>query len=218
MTANLATLRAGANAIGIPYRVTECNSYYSGGAPGISDAYASSLWAIDFLFDLAAGGAAGANFQGGDHSQGYTPIADDTGVVIGPRPVYYGMLMFTLAGQGMLCQTTVAAGSLNVTAYAVKSGSGGWNVVIVNKDQTANLQVTVSLPQKVSSATLLTMTQLNEGATAPSLAATSGVSIQGSVVNPDGSFAPAGAYTVTTSGSGVSCYVPALTAVLVQAS
>ena len=218
LTANLAILRNASQATGIPYRMDECNSYYLGGAAGISDAYASSLWVIDFLFNLAASGASGANMQGGDHTQGYTPIADASGVVIGPRPEYYGMLFFTLAGQGTLYPATVTAGSLNVTAYAVKADAGGWNVVIVNKDATANLQVTVSLPQQVDSATLLEMTQLSEGASAPSLSATDGVSIQGSGVNADGTFAPSAAYTLASNGSTVSCYVPALTAVLVQTS
>ncbi len=218
LDANLAILKTASQASGIPYRMDECNSYYLGGASGISNSYASSLWVIDFLFGLAAGGASGANMQGGDHTQGYTPIADATGVVIGPRPLYYGMLMFTLAGQGALCPTTVTAGSLNVTAYAVKAADGGCNIVIVNKDTTANLQVTVSLPQQVNSATLVEMTQLSEGASGPSLSGTGGVSIQGSCVNPDGGFAPAASYTLASNGSVVDCYVPALSAVLIQAS
>jgi len=218
LIANLASLQAAAQAAGIPYRIDECNSYYSGGAYGISDSYASSLWVVDFLFNLAAGGASGANLQGGDHSLGYTPIADNSGVVIGPRPLYYGMLFFTLAGQGTVYETVVAAGSLNVTAYSVKRTDGGWNVVIVNKDKTSNLQVTVSLPGQVNSATLLAMTQLSAGAITPSLSATDGVSIQGASVNTDGTFAPSAAYTLATSGPLVACYVPALTAVLIQTS
>jgi hypothetical protein len=218
LISNLATLKAGAESIGIPYRMAECNSYFSGGAFGISNSYASSLWVVDFLFNLVAGGASGANFQGGDDTQGYTPIADASGVVVGPRPEYYGILLFTLAGQGTLCQTAVSAGALNVSAYAVKAAAGGWNVIVVNKDPTANLQMTVSLPDAVSSATLMGMSQQSAGATGPSLQATAGVSIQGACVNVDGSFAPAAAYTLATSGSSVQCYVPALSAVLIQAS
>ena len=213
---NLAILKTAAQKAGMPFRIAECNSYYLGGAVGISDSYASSLWVIDFLFGLAAGGASGANLQGGNHSPGYTPIADNSGVVIGPRPEYYGMLMFTLAGQGTLYQTTVAAESLNVTAYAVKQAEAAWNVTIVNKDPTVSLQVTVALPQEVSSATLLAMTQLSDGADGPSLSAVDGVTIQGASVNPDGSFAPAEPYVLANSGSLVVCYVPAMSSVLIQ--
>jgi hypothetical protein len=218
LVSNLSVLQAGAQAIGIPYRMSECNSYYNGGAPGVSDSYASSLWVIDYLFNCAQGGASGVNFHGGGNSTGYTPIADSSGAVVGARPEYYGMLFFTLAGEGTLYQTQVSAGSLNVTAYAVKTTAGGLNIVIVNKDLTANLQVSVTLPQSVSTASLLAMTQLTTGATAPNLSATTGVTIQGAAVNVDGTFSPGSAYTLTASGAEVNCYVPALTAVLIQAA
>jgi hypothetical protein len=218
LVSNLTVLQAGAQAIGIPYRMAECNSFYNGGAPGVSDSYASSLWVIDYLFNCAQGGASGVNFHGGGNSTGYTPIADSSGTVVGARPEYYGMLFFTLAGEGTLYQTQVSAGTLNVTAYAVKTSAGGLNIVIVNKDLTANLQVSVTLPQSVSTASLLAMTQLTTGATAPNLSATTGVTIQGAAVNVDGTFSPGAAYTLTASGAEVNCYVPALTAVLIQAA
>jgi hypothetical protein len=196
--------------------MSECNSFYNGGSNGVSDSYASSLWVIDYLFNCAQGGASGVNFHGGGNSAGYTPIADSSGTVVGARPEYYGILLFTLAGEGTLYQTQVSAASLNVTAYAVKSSSGGTNLVVVNKDSTQNLQLTVMLPQGVTAATLVAMTQLTSGATGPDLSATSGVTIQGVSVNVDGSFTTGAAYTLQSSGTQVSCYVPALSAVLIQ--
>ena len=57
---------------------------------------------------------------------GYTPIADSGGAVVEARPEYYGILLFTLAGQGTLYTTSLSGiGSLNITAYAVKTSSGG---------------------------------------------------------------------------------------------
>jgi hypothetical protein len=215
---DLAILQAGAQTIGIPYRMAECNSYYNGGSSGISDSYASSLWVIDYLFDCAQAGASGVNFHGGGNGAGYTPIADSSGTVVGARPEYYGIVMFTLAGAGTLYQTTVSAAALNVTAYAVKTTAGGLNIIVVNKDSTQNLQLTLTLPQSATAATLLGMTQLTSGATAPSLTATSGVTIQGATVNIDGTFSPAAAYTLTAKGTQVSCYVPALSAALIAAS
>jgi hypothetical protein len=203
----------------VSFRVSECNSYYNGGADGISDAYCSSLWVIDFLFDGALGGSTGANFHGGGNGTGYTPIADSGGAVVEARPEYYGILFFVLAGQGTLYTTSLSGiGSLNVTAYAVKTASGGLNLVIVNKDSTQNLQLTVQLPQTAGSATLLEMTQLSSGASGPSLSATSGVTIQGATIGVNGSFSPGEAYTLSASASQVTCYVPALSAVLVQAT
>src|ERR1700733_11785163 len=170
---DLATLQTGAQGIGIPYRMSECNSFYNGGSNGVSDSYASSLWVIDYLFNCAQGGAVGVNLHGGGNSAGYTPIADSSGVVGGARPEYYGGLLFTLAGAGRLYQ---------------------------------------------AAATLVAMTQLTSGASAPDLSATAGVTIQGVSVQVDGTFSPAAAYTLTASGSSVSCYVPALSAVLIQIS
>jgi len=228
LVADLAILKAGAQSIGVPYRMSECNSYANGGSGsgggctvtggggssstppnGVSDAYASSLWVIDFLFNCAQGGASGVNFHCGGDGTGYTPIADNDGIVVGVRPEFYGILLFTLAGQGTLYTTDISAGSLNVTAYAVKTAAGGLNVIVVNKDLTQNLQLTAQLPQSTGSATLLTMT--GQG-----LSATSGVAIQGAGVNPDGTFAPAAAYALSPSASQLSCYVPALSAVLIQ--
>jgi hypothetical protein len=216
LVADLATLSTGARAIGVPFRMSECNSYYNGGADGVSDAYASSLWVIDYLFNCAEGGAAGVNFHGGGDGDGYTPIANSAGTVVGVRPEFYGIVFFTLAGQGPLLATEIAAGSLNVTAYAVSNGAGGQNVVVVNKDPTMNLSVTISLPQNVSVASLVSMNQETPGATGPSLSATAGVTIQGAEIAVDGSFLPAEPYGLNPSGRQVQCYVPALSAVLVQ--
>jgi len=217
IVSNLATLNAGARGIGLPFRMSECNSYYNGGADGVSDAYCSALWVVDFLFDCAMGGSVGTNFHGGGNGDGYTPIADSGGAVVEARPEYYGILLFTLAGQGTIYSSSLSGiGSLNVTAYAVKAASGGLNLVIVNKDSTQNLEITAQLPQSAAAATLLEMTQLSSGATGPSLSATSGVTIQGASIGVNGSFTPAVAYTLTSNGSQVSCYVPALSAVLVQ--
>jgi hypothetical protein len=214
---DLATLNAGAKGIGVPFRMSECNSYYNGGADGVSDAYCSSLWVVDFLFDCAMGGSAGTNLHGGGNSDGYTPIADSGGAVVEARPEYYGILFFSLAGQGTLYTTSLSGiGSLNVTAYAVNTASGGLSLVIVNKDSTQNLALTAQLPRNAATASLLEMTQLSQGATGPILSATSGVTIQGASIGVNGSFAPEAAYTLSVSGMQVICYVPALSAVLIK--
>jgi hypothetical protein len=216
LIANLAILEGGAQNVGVPYRMSECNSFYNGGASGVSDSYASSLWVIDYLFNCVQGGATGVNFHGGGDGPGYTPIANNGSSVVGARPEFYGILLFTLAGQGTLYTTQLSAGSLNATAYAVKESSGALNLIVVNKDLAQNLQLTMQLPESASSATLLAMIQLTSGATEPDLSATSGVTIQAASVNPDGTFSPAAAYTLEPNGSQLTCYVPALSAVLIQ--
>jgi hypothetical protein len=217
---DLATLDSGAQGVGVPYRLSECNSYYNGGADGVSDAYCSSLWVVDFLFNNVQGGSVGTNFHGGGDGDGYTPIADSGGAVVEARPEYYGMLFFTLSGQGTLLTTSPSSdiAGLNATAYAVKTSSGALNIVVVNKDNAQNLEFTISLPQAASSATLLEMTQLTSGASGPNISATSGVTIQGASVGANGSFSPGPAYTLSASGSQLTCYVPYSSAVLIQVS
>jgi hypothetical protein len=216
LVAELSLLQAGAKSIGIPYRMSECNSFYAGGASGVSNSYASSLWVIDFLFNCAQAGSVGTNFHGGGNSNGYTPIADSNGVVMDVRPEYYGILFFTLAGPGTLYATQLSAGSLNVTAYAVEAPTGDLNLVIVNKDQIQNLQLTVQLPQSANSASLVEMSQLSEGAAVPELTAIQGVTIQGASVNLGSPFSAGAGYTLIADGSQLNCYVPALSAVLIQ--
>jgi hypothetical protein len=209
LTGELAMLNTGSEQLGIPYRISECNSFYNGGAPGVSDSYASSLWVIDFLFDVALGGASGVNMHGGSNGPGYTPISDDDGGVIEARPEYYGLLFFTLAGTGTLLETQLSAGSVDATAYAVRTATGGLNLMVVNKDTLQNLILTIDTNQNIQTATLQTMM-------GPSLAATSGVTIQGATVNKDGSFAPASADTLTPAGTQTTCFIPSLTAALIS--
>jgi len=208
LSADLKTLNAGAQQLGTPYRITECNSFYGGGAAGVSDSYASSLWAIDFLFDAALGGATGVNMHGGGNGPGYTPISDDSGGVIEARPEYYGLLFFSLAGPGTLLATQLSAGSADATAYTVRSASGGLNVILVNND-TLNLTLAIDTNQNIRTATLQIMT-------GPGLAATSGVTIQGATVNRDGSFAPAKPGKLPLTGTQTTCSIPALSAGLIS--
>jgi len=220
LVSNLGLLAKAQKTTGIAYRLGETNSGSNAGTSpvagitGISNSYASALWIIDHMFTCALGGATGVNLTSGNGGY-YSPIGDDESVVTSVQPEFYGVLLFYLAGQGTLYSTQVSAGSLNVSAYAVQT-SAGWSVVVVNKDPTENLQLTVQLPQSASSATLMVMTQATSGATGPSLEATSGVSIQGAPVNLDGTFSPSASYQLTTGGSDVPCYVPALSAVLIQ--
>jgi hypothetical protein len=218
LISDLKTLNTGATAIGVPFRMSECNSFYNGGASGVSNSYASALWVLDYMYNCAQGGASGVNFHGGGDGTGYTPIADNNGAVVEARPEFYGITFFSLAGGGELATTTISgAGTVNVTAYAIKAVTGtGLNLVLINKDSTANLEATLVLPQTVKTATLLAMTQLTAGAIGPSLTATEGVTIQGATINPDGTFKPAAAYNLSHTTTSVTCYISALSAVLVQ--
>jgi len=210
----LLMLHYGAQSIDVPFRIDGLSSYDDGGAPGVSNSYAAALWAVDSIFQSALGGASGLNLQCGG-LQPAAAIADNNGMVVGPQPVFFGALLAAMAGTGTLLSTQLSAGGLNVSAYALQTVSG-MSVLLVNKDAAQSLDVSIVLPQAMSGATLQQMTQISVGATGPSLAALSGITIQGATVATDGGFQPNAAYALPLNGTQLGCYVPALSAVLVQ--
>jgi len=62
-TANIAT--AAASKIGARVRMTEGNTCYRGGKPGVSDVFAAALWAADYSLLLASNDYSGVNLHGG---------------------------------------------------------------------------------------------------------------------------------------------------------
>jgi hypothetical protein len=216
-------LTQAAQNIGVPWRMSETNSFNSAGANGalgVANGYGSALWVMDHMFSIALGGGSGVNMSGDSNQPtGYQALSYSGGAVTSVNPEYYGILMFALAGYGTLLSTTVSASGANITAYAVKTASSGINIIILNKDMAQNLQATVTLPQTVSNAALLLLTQLTTGNSGPSLAAASGVTIQGSNITTSGAFSPGVANTITINGgTTVTCQVPYLSAVILQLS
>jgi Glycosyl hydrolase family 79 C-terminal beta domain len=196
------------NAIKNLYRLSECNSFYNGGASGVSNAYGTALWAIDFLFTNAQYGSAGVNFHGGGNGTGYTPIADANGSVGGARPIFYGMLLFTKAGQGAILATSGAPSSVNFSAYAVGAAGSATSVVLSNKDGVTTVHAAVDVGAPLSSATATRLT-------GPALDATTGVTLGGVAIGADGSFTPNAPEALPTAGSTFTVDVPPASAVLV---
>jgi hypothetical protein len=211
LTAMLSTLAATVTADKIAgSRMAETNSFYNGGANGVSDSYGTALWAIDFLFTNALYGSSGVNFHGGDSTPGYTPIADANGAVIEARPDFYGILLFTLAGTGTLYNAKATVANVALSAYAVSAPDGSIAVVLVNKDRTKSVGATVDLGR---SAAMAHVTRL----AGPALEATAGVTLAGAPVTPLGTWAPGPLPFVPVSGSMLAVVVPAASAVLVRA-
>jgi len=151
------------------YRMTEGNSCYRGGKPGVSNAFCSALWAADYLLKLASFGCAGVNLHGGGagvirgslggHLPGeklspdgaaiaaegsfYTPIAGSRETGFKARPVFYGMkLAGTLAG-GKMQPVSFDQAPANATAWAADMPDGGTRLVLINKDAGQKLQISI---------------------------------------------------------------------------
>jgi hypothetical protein len=186
----------------IGWRMAETNTYISGGATGVSNAFAAALWAIDYMFAISAAHGTGVNFHSyGGHVS--SPITDendpDAGVhnrVTTVNALYYAMLFFKLAGTGVPLHTTLTGvKEPNLSAYAIRKNGGGTSVILLNKTA-SSISLDVDLGRAVSSASML-------GMEAASLAATSDITIQGARVGVDGSFAPGRATPLRTSGTRV---------------
>src|SRR5439155_2812572 len=150
---------AAAKATGVPIRLDETNSAAGGGIAGVSDTYASALWAMDYSLLLAQDGFAGVNFHGGlgvcgaplfnGKFQLYTPIcaaddADAQAKVYRAAPEYYGLLMVTRLGSGPFLPVTVAS-DRHVTAYPVRRGDGRVRLAVIEKDDPAAPPVHLSI-------------------------------------------------------------------------
>jgi hypothetical protein len=100
---------------GTPYRMDEGNSCFGGGRPGVSDAYASALWAADYMLRIACAGFVGVNLHGGGTGF-YTPIETSDKFQAKPRPVYYGMQLAQRFAGFAVAPCVLKTGA-NVTAY-----------------------------------------------------------------------------------------------------
>jgi hypothetical protein len=119
---DLATAMEAARNAGLPYRMSEGNSCWNGGQPGVSDTLASALWVVDMMLAFAQGGCAGVNLHGGGNGF-YTPIAGSLAGGFAPRPEYWGMrLAQTLAGS-TLVESTLTCSDNRVRAYAASRGA-----------------------------------------------------------------------------------------------
>jgi hypothetical protein len=123
---------------GLGCRLTESNDYLLG-IPGASDAFASALWALDYLHWWAAHGAAGVNF----HNKQWLPTcvimqgSAESGEPYVVTPKGYGVKAFNLGSAGTVkpIQLGNPAG-MNLTVYCV-GGADGDYVTIINKTQGA---------------------------------------------------------------------------------
>jgi len=121
-------------AAGLRYRLTESNDYLTG-VPGASNAFASALWALDYLHWWAAHGAAGVNFHNKQWLYTDTIVPEPGGAAgrFATTPKGYGIKAFTLGSAGRPRPVTIGnPDGINLTAYCV-GGPDQICVTIINK-------------------------------------------------------------------------------------
>jgi hypothetical protein len=144
-TANIATVAA--SKMGARVRMTEGNTCYRGGKPGVSDVFAAALWSADYSLLLASNDYSGINLHGGTgksvansvggslpgdallEAKGETPEQ----VAAHPHPFYTPIAMFgsdyTLepVAYGLKFAGSFSGGTLLKTEFSAKLQDAGVN-------------------------------------------------------------------------------------------
>ena len=199
---DLTAIAAATDAAGIHYRMTEGNSCYRGGKPGMSNAFCSALWGADYMLQLAEHGCVGVNLHGGGSKQiraslgghlpgetldptaaevakegsFYTPIAGSRESGFKARPVLYGMKLAGLLAGGRMRTASLDVATPGVTAYAADIGKESTRMVVVNKDEASDVLI------RIASSGGAKIWRLE----APGMTATSGVTLAGSAIDAHG--------------------------------
>jgi hypothetical protein len=194
---------------GLPFRLAETNSCYSGGKQGVSDTFASALWGAELMYQLAQAGGDGINFHGGGFGW-YTPIAGTREKGFTARPIYYGMLLFEQAGPGRLVDARLDFQQEVplLTAYALRGNDGGIKAVVFNKHQDRSVSLTIDSGQRHGGATALRLS-------APGIEAASNVTLGGAQVDASGKWKAEQEQKLERSGNGVTLDLPPASAALV---
>ena len=131
----------------LPYRMSEGNSCWDGGKPGVSDTFASALWCADYMLQCAARGWTGVNLHGGGNGY-YTPIAGAPSTGFTRRPEYFGMKFAQHFVETDIVSAALNNASLLVNAFVFER-SGKLQLALINKTDTA---FTCTLPSGVLAA------------------------------------------------------------------
>jgi hypothetical protein len=129
-------LRA-ARARGLPLRLEEAGSVACHGAPGVSDAPASALWALRLFFTLASHGVVGIDLHNAQGAYDQLEVRRAGGRwAVHAQPTFVAMLAFahTLHGPTRLLRTSRVSG---VGTWATRDARGVVHVVLVNSASVA---------------------------------------------------------------------------------
>ena len=199
------------------FRIEETNSLASQGEAGVSNVYASTLWALDYMHWWATKNAQGLNFHTGATSV-YDPIMPTTlSSSYTAEPVAYGIKAFGLGSSGENVSTVIGSNpnGVNITAYGVLDPvSGNLFVTLVNKEHftgAKNATVTLDPGATYSGGQVWNLQQTNGDVTA-----TSGVTLGGAAIGGDGSWNGKSSPISPSSSGTFTISVPAASAVIVE--
>jgi hypothetical protein len=179
----LSSLRAIHASSALPLYIDETNNISCKGQPGVSNTFASALWATDYIARAMAAGIRGLDFHDLVSMPGaYSPLVGTTDE-LHAKPEWYALLLARYL-QGARPLRASVYGTADLTAGAFLSKSGTVQVVLVNFDSPSAtpLLVRLHVPGRFARGTILRLT-------APSPQAVAGVRLGGREVSASGAFA-----------------------------
>lgn len=211
-----------AEAAGVPYRIEETNSYYNGGAEGASNSFASTLWALDYLYFWLSHHSQGVNFHTGNKvaaGEVQTPCWYATFWYQNGRlevhPIAYAIKAFDLASHGKLIPLKMSEEAQDFAGYAVLSTDKSIYATLINKshDQGARtVKARLNIPRQYSHMSMMSLV-----APDGNIAATSGVMLGGESIGSDGTWK--GRWTERKTmhpGGGIDLEIPPASAMIVR--
>jgi hypothetical protein len=215
---SLATYMTVASSSGIPLRIDETNSVSCGGVAGISNTFASALWATGYITQAMADGISGINLQGNPtNCNGYTPLcAPDASAlaqgILRAQPEWYALLLTrSLVSYRPLPTTIAPEGSPNLVAASFLGPNHSLKVALADEEPlgTNPLELQLDVGAGLGTAHILRLT-------APSPSATGGVLLAGRAVPANGSWrAPTQTESLPASSGVVALELPSSSAALV---
>ncbi len=193
----------------LPFRLTELNSVTCGGRPGVSDAFATALWAPDALFELLHAGVDGVNVHVRANTINAAFALSRTGFIA--RPLLYGLILFarTLGPGAQLVPVSVhAPDAVHLKVWAVRVRGNTLHVLLINKGN-RNVRVALALPA--------TGPAQVQRLLATSAASRWGVTLNGQRLGPNGAWqGHAATETIAPGPHGYALVVPRVSAALMD--
>lgn len=209
----LTKLKAASVQSGLPYRLCEMNSFSGGGKPGVSDTFASALWILDFMHNLASEGGAGVNVETGVNQLGfissYSPIGDDEHGNYVAKPIFYGMLAFSQVCGSQRIPVTCGAGGTNFSAYASRMAEDHVILTLINKDLSIPASARISSTVPIAKASVMRLT-------GSSITSATEVTFGGSTVSAEGRWEPTQTESPQVRNGAAVITVPAASAAVVK--
>ncbi len=208
---------------GLAPRYEECNSFFHNGSFGASDAYASALWGLGWMYFHANAGLAGINFHTGENANNpaynaITPANLTPNYTV--HPLAYAIAAFNLGAHGRIVPVTIGNSSnVNLVAYSVLQNDGSLVVTVINREYTNqpsppahNAALAISTSGTTYNAgQVMFLTGMNND---PST--TSGVTLGGSAISGSGVWTGTYLGMARPAGSSFALTVPAAQAAIIH--